>query len=287
MKIGNITIQNPLALAPMEAVNCKAFRLLCKEMGAGLIYTAQIDVDRFLEKYDSNPKEAIDFFLDIDKKESPIVVQISGSKPDPIKKSAQIIEKYADIIDINLGCCEGDVLGKKAGAYFIKHPNMIERTFKPMIDSVNCPVTAKIRIGWDDASINAVETSLILQSIGIKAIAIHGRTKKQGYRGSADWETIKQVREHPDITIPIIGSGDITKPGHVKSYLERGYCDMVMIGRYAKRDPSIFFRTVQTLNNEKVSEINKRILKDRFKELYKKQKRQKKSELSDHLNWLR
>lgn len=276
MKIGKIQIDSPTALAPMEAVNCKAFRMLCKEHGAGLIYTARVDVDDILEG------RAKDYFFDIDKTESPLSFQISGNNPEKLVKAAKIIEPYTDIIDINLGCIEGDILGKKSGAYFIKHPELIERTFLSLINAVKCPITAKIRIGWD--TINALEVSKILEKIGVKAIAIHGRTRIQKYTGKSDWETIKNVKQQ--ISIPVIGNGDIQKPGQAKFYLERGYCDMVMIGRYAKRNPAIFSQINDAINNLNVKTVDKNRIISRFKELYKKQKRKSESELLDHLNWL-
>lgn len=235
-KIGDIQLKSKTILAPMTAINCTAFRLICKEHGAGLVYSEMIDVDDLLKDTDF----VLNNKLNIVKQERPINVQLVGSKPEKLVKAAHILEKtgLVDMIDFNMGCCEKTVLGKKAGVYLIKHPNLIKRLVKPLVENVSIPVTAKIRSGWDDNSVNAVEVSQILEDCGVSAIAVHPRTRKQGYRGKADWKIIRDVKENT--SVPIIGNGDIQLPGHAKAMIEQTKCDFVMIGRAAKGNPFIF-----------------------------------------------
>ena len=182
MKIGKVKLDNQLILAPMAAVNCLAFRLLCKEEGAGLVSTAMIVSNQIV----ANPEKIIErtCFL---KQEKPISVQLLGSDPKINKQATEIVDEYADIIDFNMGCPEKDAIKLKSGAYFIKHPENIEKSIKPIIDNTNKPVTAKIRIGWDENSVNTLQVVKILEDLGVAAITIHGRTKAQGYSGKSDW----------------------------------------------------------------------------------------------------
>ncbi len=287
MNIRNLTFKGRLALAPMAGVNCKAFRVLCKENGADLIYSQMIDVDEFLKAYEHDNRAAFERFLDISANEKPIAVQIVGSKPEQMAKVANIISNVADIIDINLGCCEGPILGKKAGAYLIKHPNLLKPILDAVVEASRVPVTAKIRSGWDNDSINALEVAKIIENCGCSAIAVHPRTKAQGYSDKADWNIIKQVKEA--VSIPVIGSGDIAKPGNAKSMLEQTKCDMVMIGRAARGNPLIFKRTKYLLENGKnLPEPNNDEQRDaftRFLQLYEQQLRQSASEIRDHALW--
>src|SRR3989338_7017172 len=269
MNIGNVKLKSRLILAPMAAVNCTAFRLLCKEYGAGLVYTQMIDADGLV----AEKSKLLDNYVGFSDKEHPIAAQIVGANLDNMIKAVKILEEYADIIDINLGCPDSNVLGKKAGAYFVKHPNLIKRLVKPIVESTERPVTAKIRTGWDETSINAVEVAKILEECGCKAIAVHARTRKQQYTGKADWEVIKQVKE--SVSIPIIGNGDVFKPGSAKAMLEQTNCDFVMIGRGTIGNPFIFSRTNYLLDHGKnapeqtIEEI--KMAFERFYALYQQQ----------------
>ena len=270
-------------LAPMAAVNCPAFRLICKEYGAGLVYTQMIDADDLV----AQQSKLLTNYVGFSKDEHPVAAQIVGSNPANMVKAAKILEKHADVIDINLGCPDSNVLGKKAGAYLIKHPNMIERLIRPVIEATKLPVTAKIRSGWDEQSINAVEVSRILEEIGVKAIAVHARTRKQKYTGKADWDIIRQVKEN--VSIPIIGNGDILKPGAAKAMIEQTRCDYVMLGRGAIGNPFLFRRINYLLDHGKnMPEPTKEDIKkafNKFTELYLKQERKKITELRQHAMW--
>lgn len=229
MKIGKVKLKNNLILAPMLGVNCNSFRLQCKEHGAGLVTTAMIHPDSLLNQESK---------LDIIKQERPVAAQIVGRNPEDMARAASMLEKEADIIDINLGCPDKDVLGKQAGAFLIKHLDKMEKMVSKVIDSVNCAVTAKIRIGWDNKSINAVEIAKLLEDLGVNAITVHGRTRKQGYTGNADWKMIKQVKD--SVNVPVIGNGDVFEPKDYGDILQKTNVDFVMIGRGAIGNPLIF-----------------------------------------------
>ncbi|MFH1212084.1 MAG: tRNA dihydrouridine synthase DusB [Candidatus Woesearchaeota archaeon] len=244
MKIGKVDIDSKLVLAPMEGVNCAAFRLLCREYGAGLVSTPMILTDELVKEPEKIIKRLC--FL---KNEKPISIQLAGSDPKIMERAVQIIEEYADIIDINLGCPKKEILALKAGAFFTKHPEQIKKIVSPIINSTNKPVTAKIRIGWDEKSINTLETVKILEDLGVDAIAIHARTRKQVYSGKAAWSEIKKAKEKANI--PIIGNGDIFLPGNAKSMLEQTKCDFAMIARGAIGNPIIFGRADNLLKKGK------------------------------------
>jgi tRNA-dihydrouridine synthase B len=280
IKIGNVNIDNNIFLAPLAAINCPAFRLLCKEYGAGLVYTQMIDVDEFLK----NPDEGYNRFIDILDGERPISIQLVGSKPDTLAKATKIIDKYADIIDINLGCIEKDILAKQAGSFLIKHPEQIKRVVDAIISNTNKPVTAKIRIGWDN--INAIEVSKILENYGIKAIAVHARTKLQKYTGKADWNVIKSVKEN--VNIPIIGNGDVKDYKTAESLFKKTNCDAIMIGRATIGNPQIFKDITEKLKENKTEKYNileKKKSFFRFIELYNLQKRNNITEIKHHAQW--
>jgi nifR3 family TIM-barrel protein len=229
MNIGKIKLENNLILAPLHGVSCVAFRLLCRKHGASLAYTPLVHPESIFNEQSK---------LDVIDEERPVSIQLVGKDPNDMAKAAQIIEPKADIIDINLGCPDQQVLAKKAGAFLIKHPEQMEKMVSKVVGAVNCPVTAKIRIGWDDKSINALEVAKTLENLGIDAIAVHGRTRKQVYAGKANWNIIKQVKEKANI--PIIGNGDIFKPENYKAMLEKTGVDAVMIGRGAIGNPQLF-----------------------------------------------
>ena len=226
-------LDSRLILAPMAGVNCAAFRLICRKYGAGMVSTPMIDMKSIVE----NPEQIIKrtCFL---KEEKPISVQLVGSNGTEAKSATEIIEPFADVIDMNLGCPEKDILANKAGSFFIKHPEQIKKIAEPIISSTNKPVTAKIRIGWDDKSINTTDVVRILEDFGVSAITIHARTTKQGYTGNADIEEIRKAKEIANV--PIIGNGDIDKPGKAKAMIEKTRCDYVMIGRGAMGNPLLF-----------------------------------------------
>jgi len=286
-KIGNLKLKNQLILAPMAGVNCSAFRLLCKEYGAGLVCTQMFHCDLISTLYYEDKKK-FENLLGVSKEEKPVSIQIVGSNPENIKKATLILNNYADIIDFNLGCPDKNILANKAGAFFAKHPEQISKTIKPIIENSKKPVTAKIRLGWNKENITVYKQCKILEDLGVDAIAIHGRTAKQGYSGEADWNYIKKIKQKSNI--PIIGNGDTFKPGTAKFRLEESKVDFLMIGRGCLGNPFIFEQTNYLLKNKKnkaepnLDDKKKAFL--RFAELYKKNKEQfKLSEFRQHAMW--
>ena len=245
-KIKNIRIDNPVILAPMAGVTDHPFRVLCKEMGAGIVYTEFVSAEGIIRE---NIK-TLDMikFKDI---ERPIGVQIFGDNPDVVGKSAKYIyENFKpDIIDINYGCPVPKVTKRGAGSAALKNLNLMHEITQSVVENVtNIPVTAKIRAGWDNNSIVAIEAGQLLEKIGICAMTLHARTTKQGFTGTADWKIIKDLKEN--INIPVIGNGDVVD---LKSFIKmKDYtkCDAVMIGRGSLGNPWIFKDIVSYLNNK-------------------------------------
>ena len=226
----------PLLLAPMEDVSDPPFRALCKAQGVDMMYTEFISSDGLVHDAAKSLQK-----LDIYEYERPIGIQYFGAQVESMVKAATIVEAAnPDVIDINYGCPVKKVACKMAGAGILQDiPRMIKLT-KAIIDSTNKPVTVKTRLGWDEKSINIVEVAERLQDIGVQAIAIHGRTRKQMYKGEADWSYIGQVKENPRMHIPVFGNGDIDSPQKAKAYRDRYGVDGIMIGRASIGYPWIF-----------------------------------------------
>lgn len=232
-KIGNVEIKNQVVLAPMAGICNNAYRKIIKEMGCGLI-VAEMVSDKAL-MYDSSKTKDMLYMTD---DERPISQQIFGSDLDSFIYSAKYIEEnmHPDIIDINMGCPVPKVaLRAQAGSALLKNPDKVYEIVSGVVDSVNVPVTVKIRSGWDDKSINAVEIAKIIEKAGASAIAVHPRTRSQGYSGKANWDIIKQVKEA--VSIPVIGNGDITSCYDAKRMIDETGCDAVMIGRGVLGNP--------------------------------------------------
>lgn len=244
-KIGNIEIKNRVVLAPMAGVCNSAFRKIIKEMGCGLLYAEMVS-DKAIVYDNEKTKE----MLYMTEEERPIAQQIFGSDKESFVSAAKIIEKEMkpDIIDINMGCPVPKVaLRAQAGSALLKNPEKVYEIVKAVVESVNIPVTVKIRSGWDNNSINAVEISKMCEKAGASAITIHGRTRSQGYSGKADWNIIKQVKEN--ISIPVIGNGDILNCYDAKKMLDETGCDAVMIGRGTLGNPYLIKQVVEYLDN--------------------------------------
>lgn len=237
MKIGEIAFERfPLFLAPMEDVTDPAFRLLCKQFGADMVYTEFVSADALIRSVRSTEQK-----LELNDAERPVAIQIYGRDVDSMVEAAKIVEQAnPDIIDINFGCPVKKVAGKGAGAGLLRDvPKMLQIT-KAVVAAVNKPVTVKTRLGWDNDSKIIVSLAEELQDCGIKALTIHGRTRAQMYTGEADWELIGQVKNNPRITIPIIGNGDVTTAARAKACFDKYGVDAVMIGRGAFGRPWIF-----------------------------------------------
>ena len=242
-KIKNIELKNNVVLAPMAGICNHAFRTIIKDMGAGLIYAEMVS-DKAIS-YGS--KKTIDMLYMTDS-ERPIAQQIFGSDKDSFVKAAKYIEEtmHPDIIDINMGCPVPKVaLKSQAGSALLKNPEKVYEIVKAVVETVSVPVTVKIRSGWDANSINAVEIAKIIEKAGASAITVHPRTRAQGYSGKADWNIIKQVKEN--ISIPVIGNGDIKTCYDAKRMIDETNCDAVMIGRGVLGNPWLIKECVDYL----------------------------------------
>ena len=237
VKIGNIELGDfPLLLAPMEDVSDPPFRALCKENGADVVYTEFISSEGLIR---DAAKSVIK--LDIYEKERPVGIQIFGAKLDSMLQAVDIVEKSnPDIIDINYGCPVKKVVSKGAGAGILKDICLMESLTKAIVERTNLPVTVKTRLGWDHDSIKIVEVAERLQDIGCKAIAIHGRTRAQMYKGDADWSYIQKVKNNPRMHIPVFANGDINTPERAMYIRDNLGLDGAMIGRASIGNPWFF-----------------------------------------------
>lgn len=247
-KIGNVEIKNQVVFAPMAGVSNISYRQIIKEMGAGLIYSEMISTMGIVY----NGKKTIDL-INFNENERPISIQIFGSDLKSFVEAAKYIEEnfHPDIIDINMGCPVPKVAIKsQAGSALLKDPDKIYEIVKAVVNSTNTPITVKIRSGWDDKHINAVEVAQKIESAGASAIAIHARTRSQGYSGSANWNIIKEVKQ--SVKIPVIGNGDITTPELAKQMLDETGCDAIMIGRATLGNPWIIKEIVHYLDTNEL-----------------------------------
>ncbi len=241
MKIKNIELENNVILAPMAGVTDKAMRLITKPYGPALMYTEMVSGKGLFYK---NKKTAD--LLDTDPDEKPVATQLFGHEPDVLAEIAEGALSFgAEIIDINMGCPAPKITGNGDGSALSKNPRLAGEIVRKVVSAVDVPVTVKIRKGWDDDSVNAVQMAQIAESAGASAVTVHGRTRQQFYSGKADLDIIKAVKDA--VSIPVIGNGDITDEESAANMLNATGCDGIMIGRAAEGNPWIFKRVIHYL----------------------------------------
>ena len=257
VKIGNLNLENPFILAPMAGVTDLPFRLLCKEQGAGLLCMEMISA-KALQYKNKNTKA----LLSIHPQEYPVSLQLFGSDPKIISEMAKRIEELPfQILDINMGCPVPKVVKNGEGSALMKNPKLVYEIVYQTVKAIQKPVTVKIRKGFDDDHVNAVEIAKVIEEAGGAAVAVHGRTREQYYSGKADWEIISKVKEA--ISIPVIGNGDVTSAQKAVAIREQTGCDGVMIGRGAQGNPWIFRELAEY---EKTGKLCDRPTKEQIKE---------------------
>lgn len=261
MKIGNVSIENNLILAPMAGVTDLPFRLLCREQGCGLLYTEMVSAKAIL--YKNKNTESL---MEVTEDENPISLQLFGSEPEIMAEIAkQVEERPFDIIDVNMGCPVPKVVNNGEGSALMKNPRLAGEIISAMTRAVKKPVTVKIRKGFNDDMVNAVEIAHIAQECGAAAVAVHGRTREQYYSGKADWDIIAQVKKA--VSIPVIGNGDINSAEDAIAMMKKTHCDGVMIGRGSQGNPWIFsqvnhyMKTGEMLPKPDKEQVKKMILR--------------------------
>ncbi len=248
LKIGNVELPNPCVLAPMAGVTDLPFRLLCREQGAGLLCTEMVSA-KAISFHNKNTES----LMQTGPGEHPVSLQLFGSEPELMGRiAAQIEERPFDILDVNMGCPVPKVVNNGEGSALMKQPKLVEAIVTAMVKSVKKPVTVKIRKGFDEEHVNAVEIAKIIEASGAAAIAVHARTREQYYSGQADWEIIRQVKE--SVSIPVIGNGDVDSPQKAQRMLQETGCDGVMVGRAARGNPWIFRQITHYLDTGELLE---------------------------------
>lgn len=285
--IGNINIpKGALFLAPMEDITDPSFRYMCKKFGADVMYTEFISSDGLIRDGKKSVQK-----LNIFDYERPIGIQVYGHIPEAMVEAVKIIEKAnPDIIDINFGCPVKKIANRGAGSGMMKNPELMREITEKIVNVTDAPVTVKTRLGWDSENLNIMEIALMLQEVGIKALTIHGRTRAQMYKGSADWTLIGEVKNNPKISIPIIGNGDIENGAMAAENIEKYNVDAIMIGRAAIGKPWIFkevkhfLKTGENLPQIQIPEIVEIAMEHYKKALEHKEERRAIYEMRRHLN---
>lgn len=285
LQIGNVTLDNNVILAPMAGVSDLPFRLLCRKMGAGLVCMEMISAKAIL--YNNKNTDSL---MEIHPQELPVSLQLFGSDPDIISEQAKRIEERPfSILDINMGCPVPKVVNNGEGSALLKNPKLVEEILTKLVKAINKPVTVKIRKGFNDESVNAVEIARIAENCGVAAVAVHGRTREQYYSGQADWDIIARVKDA--VKIPVIGNGDVVSGETALAMLRQTGCDGVMIGRAAQGNPWIFREVVSYLENGTVpapptnTEKREMILRHAQLQLEYKGEYTGVREMRKHLSW--
>ena len=241
--VGKINISNAILLSPMEDITDVSFRVICKELGADVVYTEFVNSEGLIRNSEKTNKK-----LQIVEKERPVGIQIYGSEIESMAGAARIAEKEnPDLIDINAGCWVKNVVGHGAGAGLLKDPPFMQKLVKEVVDSVSLPVTVKTRLGWDSESIQILDVAKRLEDVGVKALTIHCRTRVMGHKGEADWDWIPKIKEV--VKIPVVLNGNVLTPMDIKNAFEQTGADGVMVARGAIGNPWIFYEAKQILEN--------------------------------------
>lgn len=285
LKIGNVLLENNLILAPMAGVTDLPFRLLCKEQGAGLICTEMVSAKAIYFK-----NKNTESLMEIDERERPVSLQLFGSEPDLMAEIARQIEpRNFDILDINMGCPVPKVVNNGEGSALMKNPKLVHEIVSKVSRAIQKPVTVKIRKGFTEDSVNAVEIAKILEDAGAAAVAVHGRTREQYYSGQADWEIIRKVKEA--VSIPVIGNGDVDSPQKAEALVKETGCDGIMIGRAVQGNPWLFSRilhyqkTGEVLPGPGMEEVKEMILRHAKMQLEYKGDYTGMREMRKHVAW--
>ena len=285
LKIGSVTLDNNLILAPMAGVTDLPFRLLCKEQGAGLICTEMISAKAIHFK-----NKNTESLMEIDERERPVSLQLFGSDPDLMADiAAQIEHRNFDILDINMGCPVPKVVNNGEGSALMKNPRLVHEIIRKVSGAIKKPVTVKFRKGFTEDCVNAVEIARIAQDAGAAAVAVHGRTREQYYSGKADWDIIRQVKEA--VSIPVIGNGDVDSPEKAKQMQQETGCDGIMIGRAVRGNPWLFSRilhyqeTGELLPKPDIREVKEMMLRHARLQLEYKGEYTGMREMRKHVAW--
>ena len=285
LKIGNVMLENNVILAPMAGVTDLPYRVLCREQGCGLVCMEMVSAKAVLYN-NRNTKE----LLQVDERERPVSLQLFGSDPHILSDiAARLEEGPYDIFDINMGCPVPKIVKNGEGSALMKDPALVEEILSAMVKAVKKPVTVKIRKGFDDASVNAVEIAKIAEACGVAAVAVHGRTREQFYSGKADWDIIRRVKEA--VRIPVIGNGDVFTAEDAKRLVDTTGCDGIMVARGAKGNPWIFREITEYLDTGRkperpsVDELKEMILRHGRMMLKFKGELAGMREMRKHVSW--
>lgn len=285
LQIGDVILKNNVILAPMAGVTDLPFRLLCKEQGAGLLCMEMVSAKAIY--YNNKNTETL---MQIEPEERPVSLQLFGSDPVIMSEMAKRIEdRPFDILDINMGCPVPKVVNNGEGSALMKNPGLVRKIVTSVSKAIKKPLTVKIRKGFDENNINAVEIAKIIEDSGAAAVAVHGRTRQQYYSGKADWDIIRQVKEA--VSIPVIGNGDVDSPQKAKQLLEETGCDGIMVGRAAEGNPWIFreishyLDTGELLPHPALEEVKEMILRHARLQLEYKGEYTGMREMRKHVAW--